>query len=689
MYKKDKRLLFFHLIILFLIIGITFMYLSKRTVPPFPADSERVPIIEGKGTFNIAQHPAELYISDELRDMPIPTNRIWSSLVFKGNIEVGYFLPFAIDSNEEGIHIGVPTVSANSRVVTGLIGGESLTLNVENENISYANVVEYSDLTVKAVYYSDTDNPLFDLTLIQGSPYIFIESYGKNIEIVGGVYTLSLENQTLSMSRESHSIGVFTDANVEMHMDNRATINTDRNTLITLGLYTDSKSREIIEENSSNRVTGIYANYSINDNSVNLEYDFRIEGSNQTVFGLLPHHLINNPDTFNTIFSIPTIRGIQQFTVVDSVLTTSFERIPMYQELPEQEMNDQQLELVYNALRGDINMTRFEIDGSYFGAKQLARAARLVQIAERIERPNISREKRIDLQRELTRWFTYEHRDTVKHFEYDSKIGGLIARRAEFGSENYNDHHFHYGYFMYAAAVTAQRDKTFLNEYGDFVDLIARDYASWKRGDVSFPYVRVYDWYENHSWASGFQSERDGNNQESTSEAINAWYSLWMWSKVRNNKDMETLSEFLYSTEIATTKMYWLNRNENPQELGLFPNEYQFPKASLLWGGKYEYSTFFSTDPLAIDGIQYLPITPGSMYLYDEEYVTRDKEHIESVLNSVSIDNTWQDINLMYYATQEGINVAPIRRLLTIPIDDGNSRSNLLYWIFYWHNKNN
>jgi len=38
----------------------------------------------------------------------------------------------------------------------------------------------------------------------------------------------------------------------------------------------------------------------------------------------------------------------------------------------------------------------------------------------------------------------------------------------------------------------------------------------------------------------------------------------------------------------------------------------------------------------------------------------------------------------MYYATIDGLDVASIDKLLTIPLDDGNSRTNLLYWIFYW-----
>ena len=53
---------------------------------------------------------------------------------------------------------------------------------------------------------------------------------------------------------------------------------------------------------------------------------------------------------------------------------------------------------------------------------------------------------------------------------YDAVFGGLVSSAgytnpgADFGNTMYNDHHFHYGYFVYAASVIAYLDPSWLNQ---------------------------------------------------------------------------------------------------------------------------------------------------------------------------------------------------------------------------------
>lgn len=61
------------------------------------------------------------------------------------------------------------------------------------------------------------------------------------------------------------------------------------------------------------------------------------------------------------------------------------------------------------------------------------------------------------------------------------------------------------------------------------VDLLIRDIASTDRSDPLFPYLRCFDKYAGHSWASAEANFADGNNQESSSESLNAWYGLILW----------------------------------------------------------------------------------------------------------------------------------------------------------------
>ena len=119
----------------------------------------------------------------------------------------------------------------------------------------------------------------------------------------------------------------------------------------------------------------------------------------------------------------------------------------------------------------------------------------------------------------------------------------------------YNDHHFHYGYFLYAAAVVAKLDTSSSNGYfaeGSSrlaaLECILRDIANpgmqgfassgTPTGSASasplddgplaafFPVARHKDFYDGHSWASGLFPMANGKSQESVSEAVNAYYSV-------------------------------------------------------------------------------------------------------------------------------------------------------------------
>ena len=104
-------------------------------------------------------------------------------------------------------------------------------------------------------------------------------------------------------------------------------------------------------------------------------------------------------------------------------------------------------------------------------------------------------------------------------FYYDKNWGTLIGYRRRYGSDQeLNDHHFHYGYFIAAAATLAKFDPTWAkaSQYGGMVDLLIRDANNYDRSDTRFPYLRDFDIYAGHDWASGHGSFASGNNQESS-----------------------------------------------------------------------------------------------------------------------------------------------------------------------------
>ena len=80
----------------------------------------------------------------------------------------------------------------------------------------------------------------------------------------------------------------------------------------------------------------------------------------------------------------------------------------------------------------------------------------------------------------------------------------------DFGNAYYNDHHFHYGYFILAAAIIGHLDPTWITGNKDYVNTLVRDVANPSAKDPFFPVYRSFDWHNGHSWAHGLYASVDG-----------------------------------------------------------------------------------------------------------------------------------------------------------------------------------
>jgi endoglucanase Acf2 len=118
----------------------------------------------------------------------------------------------------------------------------------------------------------------------------------------------------------------------------------------------------------------------------------------------------------------------------------------------------------------------------------------------------------------------------------------------------YNDHHFHYGYHIYAAAVVAHFDPKWGRKYWEQVLLLVRDIANPSKEDSAFPLFRHKDWYQGSSWASGVPLPPflNGKNQESSSEAIAAYEAVALYGGEMVSEASSFYSSFTCS--ISTTQ---------------------------------------------------------------------------------------------------------------------------------------
>nr|WP_246256446.1 glycosyl hydrolase [Isoptericola halotolerans] len=334
---------------------------------------------------------------------------------------------------------------------------------------------------------------------------------------------------------------------------------------------------------------------------------------------------------------------------------------------------------------------------TYFGGKALARDANLWTLAVELGLDGVAADLHESVAADLRTWAQPDGcvERPERCFTWEPTLRTVVGQATSFGSEEGNDHHFHYGYFLYAAGVAAADDPDLVRDLAPVLDLLAADVAAVSDVPVPdgppMPGLRVLDVVMGHSWASGQAPFADGNNQESASEAVSAWHGLALWADARvgaglDDGGLTEQARWMLALEAASARAYWTDFDtSDPATDGL-----EASVTSLVWDGKRERATWFSAEPSAALGIVVLPVTGVSGYLGE------DPDRVRANLGeALGTDDLWEDRStwdvmfgdqLLMYAAMLGpadaeaaLEVA--RDLPDERIDDGSTRSWLLAWL--------
>jgi endo-1,3(4)-beta-glucanase len=329
----------------------------------------------------------------------------------------------------------------------------------------------------------------------------------------------------------------------------------------------------------------------------------------------------------------------------------------------------------------DIAAT-YELPGdTYFGGKALARLATLLQIARELDSDAAVTAISSKLDAALLEWTEPDgcEQRSERCFAYDPSVRGMVGQAASFGSDEFNDHHFHYGYFLFAAGVAAQEDPKLAARLKPVMTLVAADIASGS-GSRYFPQRRVFDAYSGHSWASGYSPFADGNNQESSSEAVAAWNGLAAWAAAADDDALEREARWMLSAEANSARAYWLGFDTTTEPYA----DYDRSVVGIVWDGKRDYGTWFSAERSAILGIQLLPLSPVTD-ASGSNYLAGDPERIRANVAEAGEPGQFADYILMYQSLAGSTDAAAaLRAAADLPdsaIDDGNSRTYMTAFI--------
>ncbi|MFT7764894.1 discoidin domain-containing protein [Clavibacter tessellarius] len=269
-------------------------------------------------------------------------------------------------------------------------------------------------------------------------------------------------------------------------------------------------------------------------------------------------------------------------------------------------------------VRGYAERTQYGGD-TYWGGKDVLQLAEYMTMAKQIGDTASYGKLKASLTTALEDWFTYAPGENERFFARYDTWKALVGFGDSYGSHEFTDNHFHYGYFTLAAGLLAFEDPGWAAEYGPMATLVAKQYANWDREDEDFPYLRTFDVFEGHSYAGGYSSG-GGNNQESSSEAIQSWAGLFLLGSALGDTEMQATGAMGYVTERAAVMDYYLDYNGNPEAAhgtgaGVFPDAYAHSTTGILGDSGQAFATYFSGDPAWIFGIQWMPTGPWLNYL--------------------------------------------------------------------------
>ncbi|BCJ59714.1 hypothetical protein Jiend_31360 [Micromonospora endophytica] len=656
------------------------------------------------GCGDIATNPRQFATADAPPG-PVPTNDWWSSLLWK-RLNCAFSEPLhAHPVSYQPVTDGLGFSATSTPTITGTATGvgefkypyqEDIRVGVAGLGAPNVLVDDWTDWTVTP-YWSDGARTL-RATIGHGLPFAYFRSTGGDalINVTGGSPTVwSNSGNTIGFTVRGHDyVGYAPTGATWTVSGGRISSNLAGRGYFSIALLpatADATARSQLATSYRSyahaHVTGTRVGYTYNQSTSRVEtrYTFTTtprEGTEtRTVVSLYPHQWKALTGATPITQTYPSPRGRMKTLTGVADFRTS---MVFHGVLPEVPAVATGTDADLTTLRQHLAAVRANPmdqrgNDTYWTGKGLGRAARIAEIADQVGDTETRTAALTAIRATLNDWLTASPGETERLFYYDQRWGTLIGYPASYGSDQeLNDHHFHYGYYIAAAATLAKFDPAWArqDQYGGMIDLLIRDANNYDRNDTRFPYLRDFDIYAGHDWASGHGSFASGNNQESSSEGMNFANALIQWGQATGNTAVRDAGIFIYTTQAAAIHEYWFDVNDEN-----FPAAFGHNNVGMVWGDGGAYATWFSAEPEMIQGINLLPITGGHLYLgYHPNY--NAQKYAELVRNNGGEPTVWQDMHWQFLALGDAdAALAKLRANAGYTPEEGESRAHTFHWI--------
>ncbi|MEL6652570.1 MAG: glycosyl hydrolase [Bacteroidota bacterium] len=448
------------------------------------------------------------YLTGNAVGKPVTTNDWWSAKVKNPHADNLFNYPYTLKTVNEGLVVSYIPWGVIDNIIPVVVGVSGL-------NASAANIADYSDWTITMDWQNA--NHHFQATSGIGMPFLYFEKDSADlaqITVNQGSVVIDNEMLVITDARNGADFAVYAPVgSLWMQSGNTYTSTLNGKNYWSLAFIPLDASDVNIVANEYKQYAYVFptnttTTWDYDESSSLLTTDFVVatevkEGTNtDMLLGLLPHQWANlaaNSPTPNQ-YSYASVRGElktlagNSFSVANrfhGILPT----LP-YVDYYSDGFSPPLLASKSQALQNDgLNPWT----DSYNEGQMMNRLIQTARIADMMG-DTIARDKMIATVKErLEDWLSAEANEVAFIFYYNQTWTAMLGYPAGHGQDgNINDHHFHWGYFIHAAAFMEQFEPGWANQWGDMVQFLIRDAACPTRDDPMFPMLRNFSPYAGH-----------------------------------------------------------------------------------------------------------------------------------------------------------------------------------------------